>query len=131
MEKYSIYCTDEETRKAIELGAPIYVFDKWNSEAIERTHFKIEHRAKLDNGLYAENPTAEQLIGWLEEQKIFVHIKTCFDISCSSYFSTKGYNRYGYVSKIESFRSREEATLTVIDKALDYLIKNKNSNEHL
>ena len=31
-------------------------------------------KALLDNGLYAEKPTAEQMLGWLEEQGFIFYI---------------------------------------------------------
>ena len=99
MEKYTIYCTQEQTLKAIELGAPI-------------------------EGIFI--PTAEQMIGWLEEHEEIDEIAPM----------EKGgdwvYVVYmtGYRSDIESpkdtlYPARPEATLAAIDAALDYLVKNK------
>lgn len=125
MERYTIYCTEEQTKKAFELGAPIYVFNKWNSKAIEETHYKIEHRTKLESGLYADNPTAEQMIGWLEEQGINIVIgrffaKWAFKLEQLTSVGEKNL----HIDSIE-IPSRKEATLAAIDAALDYLIKNK------
>lgn len=44
MEEYTIYCTEEQTKRALELGAPIKMF--------------------LDG---MDNPTAEQMIGFILE----------------------------------------------------------------
>lgn len=62
MNKYTIYCTPEQTKKALELGAPIkecgYYFKK-----------QIGCNTISDTDLHII-PTAEQMIGWLEENGI-------------------------------------------------------------
>ena len=60
MEKYTIYCTEAQTKKALELGAPI--------QTIKKPQYSVGLIAKV---------TAEQMIGWLEEQGIYFHINTC------------------------------------------------------
>lgn len=75
MNDYTIYCTEDQTKKALELGAPIELWSEY--------HKKQEHDFKLDtpipckqftNGYcVASCPTAEQMIGWLEEQGVWVH----------------------------------------------------------
>lgn len=71
------------------------------------------------DGFYYNYPTAEQLIGWLEEQGILVSIlygyivryKWTYDLDSKEYIDYKR----------GEFTSREEATIAAIDKALDYL----------
>lgn len=100
---YTIYCTKEQTKKAIELGA------------------RIEHYCPSEHERVFIHPTAEQIIGWLEGQKIYVHIDPYSAICCRWYISSRGYSRYGYTSDVRSCKSRKEATLAAIDSALGYL----------
>ena len=60
---YSIYCTEEQTKKVLELGAPINL--RWLYEGIQ---FRKE--VNIEYGHYAEIPTAEEMVGWLEEQGV-------------------------------------------------------------
>lgn len=112
MERYSIYCTEEHTKKAFALGAPI--------------DFKCHKVLYLDGGYsyeieendgepVLEAPTAEQMIGWLENNGFYFSINTIggsveIDFDCI-------YENHSI--------SRKGATLAAIDAALDYLIKNK------
>lgn len=59
MNKYTIRCTSEQTKKALELGA-----------SIKHSNLYFEGSNLLEPGriLYAVIPTSEQMIGWLEEQ---------------------------------------------------------------
>lgn len=115
MSDYSIYCTEEQTKKALELGAPINL--RWLYESIPfRKEINIEY------GHYAEIPTAEEMVGWLEDQGInelhLVHVKdgwmTCIFL------------KNDIIPDEFTYKSRKEAILAAIDAALGYLIKNKN-----
>lgn len=110
MNQYTIYCTETQTKKALELGAPIrYVLIGPIGKDIKK---------------YLE-PTAEQMIGWLEEQNIAIDLHTYFKVNNSRI------NHYEYTvtdstrvfngSKI----TRKEATLAAIDAAMEYLSNNK------
>lgn len=128
---YIIWCTEEQTKKALELGALLFTFsESFANDYRTSIHDKycsippIKEEGYEDE-VYADIPTAEQLSGWLEEQKIFVHIIPCVDISCSWYIASKGYSKYGYTSDIKVCKNRKEATLAAIDAALEYLSKNK------
>lgn len=70
-------------------------------------------------------PTAEQMIGWLEEQGISIVIRRFF---AKWAFKLEQLTSVGeknlHVDSIE-ISSHKEATLAAIDAALDYLIKNK------
>lgn len=134
MDRYTIYCTPEQTKKALELGAPIEELD--NEVAIEnRSHigFGLPAYGSFDDYLNKEEypdvtiievddvryaymiPTAEQMIGWLEEQG--------FDINTSSFCAVVDYEHVGTLGIYSG--SRKESTNTAIDAALEYLIRNK------
>lgn len=112
MEKYTIYCNEEQTKKALELGAPI-----------ETTLVRGDY-----NNLHSELdiPTAEQMIGWLEEHW-FEYINISYYITGDYwcyYGETKGgHDSIGGKVSRNHYSSRKEATLAAIDVALDYLSK--------
>lgn len=114
MNNYTIYCTEEQTRKALGLGAPI-----------ERVIFTTNDAYKytlVNKGIFI-TPTAEQMQGWLEEQGIrevsLHHLKDVWHICI--------YLDNGDIIPTEFFyASRKEATLEAIDAALEYLNNNKN-----
>ena len=95
MEKYSIFCTQEQTKKALELGAPI------THNGLDNTPLKI--------------PTAEEMIGWLEEQGFFIRI------SSNGCMVLKGFEAILNLSS----KPRKEATIAAIDAALEYLSNKK------
>lgn len=108
MEEYTILCTPEQTKKALKLGAPI--------EKLSLRIFINEERYK--------NPTAEQMIGWLEEQDIE-------DIEIGNYVTTGSWHYAVFMKGKHShfaedkFASRKQATLAAIDAALEYLSNKK------
>lgn len=98
MNKYTIYCTESQTRKALELGAPI-----------KNVHYNN------DGGYeYADNPTAEQMRGWLRSQgfkfKMVEWKEVHWQCSIPPKFYQSGNNP-----------SLEEAAHAAIDTALEYL----------
>lgn len=100
MERYIIQCTEEQIKKALELGAPIE-----------------------DDGSFLSLPTAEEMLGWLEEQYFNeIHVEQNARKTWSYIMYDKKDNcideQYGYTT-------RKEATLAAIDAALEYLTKNK------
>lgn len=115
---YTINCTPEQTKKAFELGAPIetqeFVGDKlladWCYDITTNFCYRI--------------PTAEQMIGWQEEQGIIREI--CI-------FMIKNTWTWDIIDKNDDFIergptdfcSRKEATHAAIDAALEYLHNNK------
>lgn len=117
MNKYEIYCTAEQTAKAIELGAPIdkCFYSQGNDDAI-----KLPNKALF----HATIPTASQMIGWLEEQSITeISITKCSFVS--KFWGFGVYSDEGCIAEnTKDFNSREEATLSAIDSALEYLTKN-------
>lgn len=110
---YTIYCTKAQARKARELGASIEV------KTIEEAPKDWQGKAFFTGmATCAKYPTAEQMIGWLEEQesiKSIVVDKT----DCWQYVI---WGSNGNVIWCDTnFKSRLEATLAVIDTALEYL----------
>lgn len=104
MERYTIYCTEEQTKKALELGAPI-----------EKICYALNEHWQ------DKTPTAEQMIGWLEEQGITVEM-----VKCETHWFARTYSDENTNFNKGRFFSRKEATLAAIDAALDYLSKLKD-----
>lgn len=114
MNRYTIYCTEEQTKKALELGAPILVTPEEFYETLP--HFNMN--------ICGENasvvlPTAEEMINWLEVQGVLVDVEMRTGIAYV-------YDRKNkvYVKTI-NIHSRNEGTFVAIDVALDYLIEKK------
>ncbi len=111
MEQFTIYCTPEQTKKALELGAPIETYKP----------IIIDSRA---GGSFTtptmETVTAEQMIGYLATKGIFVGVAW-------DYINMK-WESYTHVERkmigCDGYYCREEATLAAINEALEYLSKN-------
>lgn len=117
MDKFTIPCTAEQTRKALELGAPIEI------KSIEEAPKDWQGKACFTGmATCAKFPTAEQMIGWLEEQGILIDI----DMEWGKYVSVYVWDCENKSLINNVFRgSRKETTLIAIDAALEYLINNK------
>lgn len=105
MEKYTIYCTEEQIKKALELGVPIQVVNSILSNSIKTV--------LVSNG-FAIIPTAEQMIGFLRSKGMkfyFNDITTLWQIV--------------YNTKIIGQGCSDNKELATIDSALEYLSKNK------
>lgn len=109
MNRYTIYCTEEQTKKALELGAPI---EKRYNRFTDFTECILD------------KPTAEQMIMWLEEQEPISDIDVYkynnfwyYEVWCNEDSPLKGRTNQG----------RKEATLAAIDAALEYLIQRKGN----
>lgn len=113
MNRYTIYCTPEQTMKALELGAPIQ-FASINDIRLGR-YIEVES----NNEAYGI-PTAEQMIGWIEENKYMTIevVRTCVGYRYFAYFVV-GREIGG------RYDTRSEATIAAIDAALEYLSNNK------
>lgn len=129
MNQYTIYCTSEQTKLALALGASIKTTNvHWYNHP-----FDYKYWAKVDiqgNFYSAKIPTAEQMLGWLrQEHNIHVEINcegsenyvvqlqfinSCKDINIENpnYKGIIGYKGYPSVP---------EALLAAIDAALEYL----------
>lgn len=119
MEQYTIYCTEEQTRKALDLGAPITSYENaFISTAVP--HFSVG----IDDKNWVEYicPTAERMIGWLETKvELGLHVWRGKD-----YY---GFSLWDGVEEIKyrvDLATRKEATLAAIDEALDYLESHLN-----
>lgn len=129
LDQYTIYCTAEQTKKALELGVPMQLFWEDIKENFDMPYCEISPREDDELGImcnYVVIPTAEQMIGWLEEQEAIDEIAP---MKKGEYWAYVVYMT-GLRSDIESpkdtlYPARPEATLAAIDSALDYLIKNK------
>lgn len=124
MEEYTIYCTEEQIVKALELGAPIIVTSN-HSDVANKEYYEVYHyESRTTTAIVL--PTAEQMIGWLEEHG-FWYINTTYYV-VGDYWCYHGVTNGGHDSigrNISHYNSRKEATLAAIDAALDYLIKMK------
>ena len=109
MNEFTIYCSPEQTKKAINLGAPIEVDFQFNFKTVI-----------INNKAYIV-PTAEQMLGWLEEQGIheirLVHLKDAWMF----YIFLDG----NMLPDEYTYPTRKEVTLAAIDAALEYLNNNK------
>lgn len=107
MNEYTIYCNPIQTKKALELGAPIE--KDWIPECLfNNDYFSLK------------NPTAEQMISWFEDKSLQVTIR--FRGNSWYYDIMSGYN---VLSIGKDVSTRKEATLNAIDTALEYLINNQ------
>lgn len=113
MEKYTLYCNTEQTKKALELGAPIVKVDTRDKRLIYYGNLCYP-RTEADYP-YAI-PTLEQMMGWLEEQGQTIEI-------CRPYKDNPNWVAFvGDVQVVgEYFSTRKEAILRAIDSALIFL----------
>lgn len=124
MDKFTIYCTAEQTKNALELGAPIKInnYPPINGEEFIWLSPPADAIA-WNNSTNCTVPTAEQMVEWLEDQEeisnlhIFrLSIHWTFDLHTSN--GEEKNNR-------PLFNTRKEATLAAISSALEYLTNNK------
>lgn len=114
MNRYTIYCTEAQTKKALELGAPILAdTQEIKFAGLNGLPFDID-RVVI--------PTAEQMILWLEEQGILIDIDTEWNKSVLVY--VWDCENKSLINNV-FHGSRKNATLVAIDAALDYLSNNK------
>ena len=119
MQDYTIYCTEEQAKRAYKLGAPIKVTPIEDESTPSVT---IE-----ENGLYGLFiiPTVEQMCGWLREKGLFVYAFPFYGDMGEQYI---GEVDELIISGLVCMRSIEtetypQAILAAIDAALDYLEK--------
>lgn len=114
MDKYTIYCTKEQTKKALELGAPIDI------TAVMPPTMLIGEK------IYSV-PTTEQMIGWLRKQGIYiiVPIPLIKDLNKNDFSKAYAFEYRIVINGNEPYSGEyltpEEATLAAIDAALKYL----------
>lgn len=120
MNRYTIYCTIEQTRMALKLGAPIIPFKSRRTKETVINNSVIEYDE--DTFTFVNSPTVEQMIGWIEDQE---------GIKCIDIYRNCDYWGYGVITNITTydvtkhFSTRKEATIAAIDAALEYLKENK------
>ena len=102
MNRYTIYCTEAQIKKALKLNAPIQYDDELPSLTI--------------------SPTAEEMIGWLEEYIHNIIIIKSIDNTWLYLFCPTNLSKHEIKT---GYLSRKDATLAVIDSALEYLSNNK------
>lgn len=105
---YTIYCTPEQTKKALELGTPIpnHKLDNHYAENLPKLWF-------YKDGNCYQKTTAEQMIGWLRSKGMkfyFNDITTLWQVVCNH--------------KIIGQGCSENKELAAIDIALEYLSNN-------
>lgn len=115
MNKYTIYCTEEQTKKAFELGAQINVRCSYNGYH----PLPFNKEIIIEPHHFAEVPTAEQMIGWLESQDGIEEITVC---KTGMWIWGKNHT---LIDGSPNYSSRQESSLAAIDAALDYLAKEK------
>lgn len=111
MEEFSIYCTEELTKRALKLGAPI------DNTGTPDDMSSITFCHEYDNGdwVIVFRPTAEQMKNWLKRvHKIYIHIYEWdfweYDMS---------YNGQYYEGMF--YKTEEEALFAAFNVALDIL----------
>ena len=141
MNEYTIPCTEEQTKKARELGASMTEITKF--DIIHNNSYLLLKTVNLSLGLkkyvYVEIPTAEEMIGWLEDKGVLVDINPIDGLHFYWMLRTKeldeGSGRYMWECQYTTperdveYSSRREATLAGIDAALEYLVGNKNDKK--
>ena len=107
MNRYTIYCTPEQTKRAYELGAPL------EKTSLEYWKNKI--------------PTIEQMCGWLRDKyNIHIYVLQCNNLT---YIPQGNIYNNGAITQLfdwdyeEYFDSYQQAMHVAIDTALKYLEK--------
>lgn len=121
LQDYTIYCTEAQMKKALELGAPIGKKTIEYSVCPQPGSGYEEYFLEETDELII--PTAEQMVGWLEDSEEIdeiAPIKTGKNWDYVIYMTSS-------LPDIENlngtFPTRREALLAAIDAALDYLEK--------
>lgn len=115
MNKYTIYCTSEQTRKALELGAPIEY----------RRFITSEKYIIIINNDIRIIPTAEQMIGFLLDNNGITDIVISRKMNPHTFGFNVWYGMDGLIQEEIQYPTLKEATLAAINAALEYLISNK------
>lgn len=125
MDNYTIYCSEQQTKRALELGAPIKLIGYvdctgWDDEPTPANSI-------VNNGKYFEIPTAEQMIGWLRGKNILFR----FDDE-TNYWSICDANDDAFDDTSDDdaiplrwYNWSDNKELGAIDVALEYLMNNR------
>lgn len=118
MEKYIIYCTEEQTMKALELGAPLINVPLKCKTLSDEGCKAMNVIRTSDEGYdrYYLYPTAEQMISWLDEQGQSIEVSRL-------YRNNPNWSAFVDDTQIVGnyYSTRKEAILAAIDVALDRL----------
>jgi len=115
MERFSKYCTLEQTKRAYKLGAPIKQETELHSYREPWSEFE-EYYVKETGKLI--KPTTQQMIGWLESNNIQFIINPYLEGYIIKLIVNYDYdNPY----KIFDLDTKYDAELAAIDNALEYL----------
>lgn len=125
MNKYTIYCTPSQAKKALELGAPIEYANNYNAYLPHKMIDFVGESGKMECAQFVI-PTADQMIGWLEEQGIWIHFCKPNQRPTLLSFSVSNINDpFRRIFVGEEYIFRKEATLAAIDAALEHLENNR------
>lgn len=121
MNRFTIFCTPKQAKKALELGAPIKTVKTVRTKNTVLSEDIIEYDE--DTFTYAIPPTAEEMEGWLLENGITLCItvltKNIID------YALRKVNERGTIDvtcrSSRDYSTLKEATLAAISTALDYL----------
>lgn len=122
MEEFTIYCTEEQVKKALELGAPLN--SCYHNDDFQNT-------IKIGSLHYVEIPTAEQMMGWLESKGLCVEpYRTACGYLCTISKVPSGTQIYSQDEEGDDkysgqFTTKGKAILAAIDAALEYLSNKK------
>ena len=114
MDEFTIWCTEEQTKLALELGASINTTSvPWYNHPFD---YKYWAKVNIQGNFYsAKIPTAEQMIGWLEGQGGIEEITVC---KTGMWIWGKNHT---LIDGGLNYSSRQESSLAAIDAALEYL----------
>lgn len=117
MEEFTICCTEEQTRKALELGAPLN--SCYHNDDFQNT-------IKIGSLHYVEIPTVGQMMGWLRTQGFAFNIAEYNDHFNDHVFWRVANNQdKKWYRSDDTLKDPKDAVLAAIDAALEYLSKNK------
>ncbi len=145
--EYTIFCTEAQTKKALELGAPLDIYaEEYDNSNRKDNEFNIINDIVFDYGVtvcrneygdlvYVTGetnkgcayyiPTAEQMREYLlKEHGIFPVVDMTNSVSFECGFVSMLKMENNAKRFVGIYPSNEEATLASIDAALEYLTKN-------
>lgn len=122
MKRYTIYCTQEQTKKALELGAPLET--RTNKNPFVNVGF-LNSRGQFVSDSY-DIPTAEQMLGWLGTQGLSIDVEWSWDGQSTMWVWDNTKKEHVYTS---CDNSHKETTLAAIDAALEQLMKVKEEKK--
>lgn len=128
LKEYSIYCTDEQTKRAIKLGVNLQEIDDESSYCLFREDaFYIVPITNCTRDIYIK-PTVEQMLGWLREEK-GLHIDTTwsYNQNTGDEYTSLIWRQYAGIMmclenelmiEIKPEKTYKESVLKCIDRAL-------------